>query len=430
MKKGFIIALSLLRIRRLFLTLILFPLLLSLVIVVIQSLASSAVITALEKKDGKLDIEGESPSDVLRPILFGAEKIPSTPLICRWQETTAGNLVEESPPSSACAPDRLDAALIVSNPATYDPSEYVKLLSGNAFRIHLCKSCAPDLIFYPENTPRKMELRSIWAALILHLTTRNESVLNAYKSVRQSTQSVNDIIGTTYLSLIGFQNPINLSDVRSPLLFIFNFAALIVVALWLALKAHRRILDYFSQNGALLPMVAANGKENFYLALWLITLARVAAFLLSAIPLTLFSIHELILTDNTLSILSSKPLTSISWALALIASLSLATLVASIADLHHRTNLLAICYRFLPLFIAFVGALCWSATFLFDSSLASGIRNIICAIPVLGMAPIFLSLIFQSSTAALIFHALGSTIIIVLLMRANSAWFGAHLEEI
>ncbi len=419
-----------LRIRRLFLTLILFPLLLSLIIVVIQSLASSAIITALDKKEGKVDTEGESPSDILRPILFGAEKIPLTPLVCRWQETNVGHIINEAPPSDACAPDRLDAALIVSSPATYDPGEYVKLLAGNAFRVHLCKSCTPDLIFYPEHAPRKMELRSIWAALVLHLTTRNESVLNAYKSVRQSTQNVSDVVGTTYLSLIGFQKPINLSDVRSPLLFIFNFAALIVVALWLALKAHRRILDYFSQNGALLPMVAANGKENFYLALWLITLTRVAAFLFSAIPLALFSIHELILTDNTVSILRFKPFTTISWALALISSLSLATLVASIADLHHRTNMLAICYRFLPLLIAFIGAVCWSATFLFDSAVASSIRNIICAIPILGMAPIFLSLIFQSSIIALLFHALGSIIIIVLMMRANSAWFGAHLEEI
>jgi hypothetical protein len=430
MKRGLIIAWSLLRIRRLFLTLILFPLLLSLVIVAIQSLASSAIITALEKKEGNVDVVGESPNSLLKSILFGSEAPPEAPLICRWQGTTTVAGFEEYPPSSACSPDRLDAALIVSDPATYDPSEYVKLLAGNTFRIHLCKTCTPDLIFHPQDKPRTMELHSIWGALVLHLTTRNESVLNAYKSVRESTKSVSDVVGTINLSLIGFQQPINLSDVRSPLLFIFNFAALIVVALWLALKAHRRILDYFSENGALLPMVAANGKENFYLALWLITLARVAAFLFSAIPLTLFSIHEFILTDNTLSILSSNPIATVSWALALISSLALATLIASVADLHRRTNLLAICYRFLPLFIAFIGALCWSVTFIFDSHLASSIRNIICAIPVFGMAPIVLSLIFQSSSFALILHTLGSIILIALLMRANSAWFGAHLEEI
>lgn len=430
MRKGILIALSLLRIRRLFLTLILFPLLLSLVIVALQSLASTAVISALDKKEGKIENPTESPDALLRPILFGKELPPEKPLICRWQKSSDETDRGDYPPSEACDPDRMDAALIVSDPETFDPKEYVTLLAGNVSRIHLCKTCAPDLIFYPEAEPRKMEMRSIWASLILHLTTRNESVLSAYKSVRDSTKNVSDVVGTKYLSLAGFQQAINLSDVRSPLLFIFNFAALIVVALWLALKAHRRILDYFSQNGALLPMVAANGKQSFYLALWLITLARVAAFLFSAIPLTLFSIHEFILTDNTVSILTSSPLAAFSWGIALIVSLTLATLIASIADLHHRTNLLSICYRFLPLLIAGIGAFIWSATFLFDSTLALNIRDLVCAVPILGMAPIFLSLIFQSSPIALIIHALGSLVLIVILMRSNATWFGAHLEEI
>ena len=57
-------------------------------------------------------------------------------------------------------------------------------------------------------------------------------------------------------------------------------------------------------------------------------------------------------------------------------TLGLATLIASIAELKHRHCLLSFTYKYIPLGIAFFGALIWGFSFLFEGSTASVIRSI------------------------------------------------------
>jgi len=328
------------------------------------------------------------------------------------------------------APDRLDVGIRVSDPAQFDVSEYQKLLRGNVQRIHLCKNCAPDLLFFPEGKKPYIEMHGIWSVLLLRLITHNEDVTDALKNVRQTNNQVDTLLGKKFFVAPGFKSPINIGEVRSTLLLVFNFSSLVVVALWLALKAHRKVLDYFAHNGALLPMVAANGKDNFYGAIWSITLIRVFAFLFAAIPLTILSIHEYLFDDSSQALLRSDWGSTILWACSLIVSLSLATLIASIADLKHRSHFTMVIYRFLPIFLAFFGALVWTFTFIFEGSLSPIIRTAICAFPVIGMVPLFVSIILQPHIIALALHLTLSVLLITYLMKGNARWFAAHLEEI
>jgi hypothetical protein len=431
MRQSLAIAFSLIKIKRLFCSLILIPLALSLVVVAIQVVTSTLIIQVTNKTSGKVDTSVEEGVSFLRSIATGSDKPLPEALICRWRmETDDLRQSVEVPPNAQCEPDRLDAAIKVSNPDSFDPKEYILLLNGVVQRIHLCKTCQPDLLFIPEKNERRVEIRSIWAALLVRLITQNDSITEAFATVRKTNFETSEAMGKRYFIAPGFRSPINLTDMRSSLLLIFNFSSLIVVSLWLALKAHRRILDYFSHNGALLPMVAATGKENFYGALWIITCIRVSAFLISALPLTIYSLHEYMIDQATIDILGGAPANALVWGATLIASLSLATLIASIADLKHRSHLLVFTYRFLPLILAFIGAFFWAITFLVDTDFSSILRAVICAVPVIGMVPMFISLVFQPHLIALLLHGILSAALIVYLMRLNSQWFGAHLEEV
>ena len=403
----------------------------SIVVVAFQVFTSSLVVHLAQKREGRTSDSPEPAANFLRSITLGQEKPLADPLICRWSYSTdSDGDYSEAPPSADCVPDRLDAAIRTNDAATFDISKHLPLLRGNVLRIHLCKTCSPDLIFFPEETIPRVEMHGIWSVFLTRLILQTETITDAYKNVRRTNDRINNTVGKKFFVAPGFKSAINLSDIQSTLLLVFNFASLIVVALWLALKAHRKVLDYFARNGALLPMVAANGKNNFYGAIWAITFVRVFAFLFAAIPLTIFAIHEYIFDSSSVQILSGNMSGSILWACSLIVSLSLATLIASIADLKHRSHITMVIYRFLPILLASLGAVLWAATFIFEGGLSPFLRIIICALPVIGMVPLFVSIVFQPHVVALVCHLLLSAGLIMYLMKENARWFAAHLEEI
>jgi hypothetical protein len=421
------IALALLATPRLFINLILVPLLLSLAIVGIQTLASIAVYQALEIRDVGTDAQLQTYSSSFAPYILGDEVIPDKPTICRWVFDEQG---VEVPQSNDCMPDRLDIALQVTDPQHFNPTKYETLFSGVTHRLHLCISCTPDLVISLRDPEPMVEVRSMWAGLLLHLATVQSLSRDAAASKAQRAVDLSHILGSIELKLPGLQHSVKLSKLKAPLILVFNIGTLTVVALWLALKAHKKVLYYFAQNGALLPMVAATGQGAFYGALWMITLARVLAFLLAAIPLTLWAIYELALTSESIELITRNPMMTIGWLLALVSSFTLATCIASIADLKHRTHVFAIRYQILPLLFATLGAFVWSFTFLFESNLILSVRTVIGALPIFGMVPVFLGLIIQSTAWALYFHTVTSGLLIVALLRSNAEWFGAHLEEV
>jgi hypothetical protein len=190
------------------------------------------------------------------------------------------------------------------------------------------------------------------------------------------------------------------------------------------------VLDYFARNGALLPMVAATGKHSFYDAIWLLTVFRVGAFLLAAVPATLLVFTGLTEDQPIPSFFGEDRLFPYAWMVAIGLSFALATLIASIADLKHRHHFLSFLYLYLPIAVCAISAVGWGLTFLVDSPAFGYVRNIAAALPIVGMAPVLVSPLFQPSIWVLVAHALLTLGLIWLFLKRNAHWFAAHLEEL
>lgn len=294
---GFRLAFSLLRIPRLFVSLLLFPLFLSVVLLVVQLLGSTILIRAVDSNPGQLKARLNALEDqsFLRQIIYGDPGKIKHLDVCRWQEVPMenGQLIE-MPPSDTCKPDRLDVALHVAHPESYDSSHYEEILSGNFERLHICKSrCAPDVILNPEKNGGRADAYSIPTLLLLNRAFLDETVNNDFIKLANTRNKIMNLIGVQYLHAEGYDAPVQLTAVSLELAVLGSIASIIIVGLWLAIRAHRKVLDYFARSGALLPMVAALGKREFYAAIWLVTGLRVGAFLVASVPSTYILFQKL-----------------------------------------------------------------------------------------------------------------------------------------
>ncbi|RIL12054.1 MAG: hypothetical protein DCC75_01175, partial [Proteobacteria bacterium] len=258
----------------------------------------------------------------------------------------------------------------------------------------------------------------------------NEDLKIKYVAAAEDFDRMRKIRGELYFHSKGFEAPLSVTDAELSVAVILNIAALIVISLWLALKAHRKVLDYFARSGALLPMVSATGKGPFYGAIWILTMLRVGAFLIATVPMMVYGLGELIDKNHFANLIGVNSWVFATWLLAITAGLALATLVASIADLRHRQSFFSFSYRYVPLFICASGALVWTATFIFDSRLSDLLRRIVTALPVAGMGPIMVAPIFRPGWDILIINAMLTGVTLIILLRVNARWFAAHLEEI
>jgi len=428
--KALRLAISLLLIPRLFVALLLFPLLMSLLLVYGQLIATAVIVRAIGLDGDAMASHYESrrQSDLGRKFLLGDSRDLGPPLICRWEQDAA---LREVPPSDKCNPDRLDVALHVSDPKTFSVSDYEKLFNGLVERIHLCKTCKPDaIISISEDGSIRSDAYSTQGLILLRISANNDDIQSQFVSVRRELDRLRSLTGHTHLHSAGLRQPVSIDALQGSLAVIFNIAALIMISLWLALKAHRKVLDYFARNGALLPMVAATGKSSFYGALWILTLARVGAFLCAAIPMTYYGFQAFGVEDNYSDLFLSNYLELGLWMCALGASLGLATLVASIADLQQRHHFLSVLYKFVPLLLCIGGTCIWTASFLVDHHIFGLLRSVITALPVIGMGPILIAPTMKPDLIVLGIHALLTSILFVFALRKNARWFAAHLEEL
>lgn len=424
------LAFALIRVPRLFASLFLLPILASLVLVYAQLVVTALGLKALGADSGSVKqyYQDRHDSDLGRRLLFG-DKAPKGDLkVCRWEPRQSG--APEAPPSTDCNPDRLDVALQVSDPATYDPRAYVEIFRGLTERLHICKSCQPDAVI--KVLPNKTEAHaySTQALILMRLTAQNEGTQEKFLAAMKSLDHIHELVGDLHFHSAGLRNSLNTSRMETSLALVFNVAALVVIALWLALKAHRRVLDYFARNGALMPMVAATGKGPFYGAIWILTLLRVVAFLGAAVPITYYGFTGLLNQRDLDELFSFGRLEFALWIAALVAGLSLATLVASIADLKHRHHFLSILYRYVPMLICFVGGALWAASFLFDGTAFGIFRGFLTALPLVGTTPILLAPALPPQYSVLVIHLLLTSVLLVWALKRNTRWFAAHLEEL
>ncbi len=424
------LALSYIRIPRLFLSLFFFPLLLSIVLVSVQLYVTLLYISTTDRDAKTLStrIETAKKNNPTKFLLFGSMEDLAPLKVCRWMKQDG----QEVPPSPDCAPDRLDIALHVPNPQDFDVTSYSKLIDGISERLHVCvKDCVPDIVI--EHGQREQvvtHFRSVQGGLVLSLLHFQEDVTEHYITIAQSLDEIQNHFGDYLFFAPGYSKPIKITGILRSFALLLSIASLVVIALWLAVKAHRKILDYFSKSGALLPMVAAIGKREFYGALWLLTLFRVLAFLLASLPMLLvaFTLSE---EKEAFYELFSYDLSFFAlWLTSLLVSFGLASIVASIADLKHRHQFFSFLYRYVPLFLSFAGLLFWAISFFIPLESMALFRTLLSALPVIGSGPILIAPLFPPPLSVLFFHSVLTILIAMKLLRQNSQWFAAHLEAL
>jgi hypothetical protein len=435
--QAFRLVYSLVMIPRLFLSLLFFPLVLSLLALYLQLLISAVAITALNRdsKDIEKTIKEAEDENFVREIIFGNSKRLAPATVCRWifeESVGADGKIErfEYPPTPECEPNRLDVALRVKDPATYDVTRYKAMFDGNTERLHLCSTCKPDIIIDVTREEVHSHVHSVWGLAILSMAMFTPEVKDHYLDVIKENEGNKGLIGKRFLHSEGFRFPISITGFETCVMLVLNIAFLIIVALWLALKAHRKVLDYFVRNGALLPMVAACGKTCFYSAIWLLTLGRVCVFLLAAVPLSLLMFSEIV-DDEIFKLFIGDDYVAFSiWIISLIASMSLATLVASIAELKQRHSMMSFFYKYIPISLCVIGMTVWSFTFLLEGPVPSGIRVALSSIPIVGIGPVLIAPIFRPPFEVLVVHTLLTTVFFLYTARYNTRWFAAHLEDL
>jgi len=423
---------SLIRVPRLFVYLFLFPLLLSLVLVVGQILVTHFLIASSNFASSSIpeeDVELVNPDRELASRVLFMGKEPKQVIICSWQEIVLddGRMVEV-PPNESCQPDRLDVAFRSQNFGNKDLSEYKRLFDGLVERIHLCKSCQPDIVVSKESDGSiRTTVFSAWGLLIARLFEADPDLHNLFIEIKRERLKVQTLLGEIRYEVEGLQEPILISELFLSLTLIFNVLILLIVMMWLALKGHRRVLEYFTRNGALLPMVAATGKKTFYGAMWILTGLRVSFFLLASVPLTYFGFHGYLQEVGDIFFKGDLSAWAV-WLLAVVSSLSLTLMIASMSDLRQRHEAMSFIYKYIPLVLAFIGMFIWTLSFFLESSQL--VRDIIIAIPVVGMGPLFVAPIVKPSDNFLVLHALLSAGLLLVIIKNNVQWFSAHLEEL
>lgn len=417
-----LLAFSLIRVPRLFVSLLLWPLIIGLSIAILQALSSSVyfgVVTETSQQAAER-IDSDSAGDKwLRLQLFDSTANLGKLEVCVWAD------------KHQCKIKAHDVVIRTNEPKKFKYHDYIKLFEGSTRTLHICENCSSEVVITIKPGDNRSDIHSLPGLGILMLTDSTSSVQAGkhFVEARKTWEHLRDISGTVYLHPDGLDEPINMTQATKTMLLIMNTALITVIALWLSLKGHRKVLDYFSSNGALLPLVAACGKNTFYTALWIITILRVSLFLFASLPATIFVYSQAVPAETLKVFVRSAP-DFILWLAALISSLCCLALVASIAELKQRHSWVSLLYRYVPLALCMIGSIAWFYAIFSSSPYTKEIQIVISSLPIIGISPILTSPLFNLNSTVVAAHSLLATCLVIILLRVNSRWFAAHLEEI
>ena len=417
-----LLAFSLIRVPRLFVSLLLWPLIVGLSIAILQAISSSAyfgVVNETSEQAANRN-DSDSPGDKwLRLQLFDSPNRLEKLSVCIWDGR------------HKCQIKAHDVAVRTEDPKNFGASDYVKFFQGSTRTLHICKDCSADVVITAKAGDTRSDIHNLAGLGILMLTDSSSSVEAGkhFVEARRTWEHLRDISGTVYLHPSGLDQPINMTQATKIMLLIMNAALITVICLWLSLRGHRKVLDYFSSNGALLPLVAACGKSTFYNALWIITLLRVTLFLIASLPATIL-VYSQAVPEDTLKVFIRSTPDFILWLAALISSLCCLALIASIAELKQRHSWVSLLYRYLPLACCILGSLVWFYSMFSSSPYSKDVQTLISCLPIIGISPVLTSPLFNLDSTIVAAHSLLATCLIIVLLRVNSKWFAAHLEEI
>lgn len=446
MRRAFEVAIAFLRIPRFFISLLVVPCILSLVLIYLQLLITQKFLRTIDQspKSVRAKILSEPRPHFLHKLAFKVDKklppietciwqlVPSSEAECSGVAACTSGVVNEAPEHpERCPLDPFDVVIQASDPSLVSLSDYQRAFDGNFLRLHVCRHCSSNIVVSVEPSGAVTHVGSVWGLGLLTLTRFSKKNVERIIEVLDQAELADKVLGKKLLYVPGLVEPVQINEFADSLGVVANFAVIIVIALWLALRAHRKVLDYFSHSGALLPLVAAVGQQTFYGGIWILTLIRVALFLLAAIPLGYLVLAESVSTKSLKSLFFGGDIFALLlWTIAIVSSFALATLIASISDLRHRHSLLSIIYKYIPLMACLLGGLVWSLSFLLAADASRIVREIIASLPLVGMVAVLMAPIFSPLLGILVLNTLLTVLLTVVIAKVNSRWFAAHLDEV
>jgi hypothetical protein len=430
--KALRLAWSLIQIPHLALSLFLFPLLIGLLLVFCQIVTTGLVLqlSSNDSAETAFKTRVADEHNVIRRVLYGDGGKRQAIRVCRWQPGSNGEQDKE-PTDLACIPDQLDVVIQVQDVEGFDTGRYERLFDGHVDKLQICRMCEPTsaMIVIGSDGKPISGAYSPFGIAILALPYMDREIAEQRTKILRRVEEIRELLGPLSFHAPEVPEGFDYESLRSSLPLTLNVTLLMVIALWLALRAHRKVLDYFSQNNVLLPLVAATGKNTFYSALWALTAIRVGCFLFASVPIMYFGLRDVV-GDDAFSSLPVSTMTTFVWTICLASTLALATIIASIAELKHRHSLLSIAYRYIPVLVAVVGAAVWSFSFLVVTPGSGYVRSIIAALPIVGMTPVFVAPAIKLPIWVLGTHAALSLGVLLIALKRNARWFAAHLEEV
>ncbi len=425
-----ILAFSFIRVPKLFVSLLFWPMVMGVLLALGQAVMSSAymgLVTESPQDFEKRFYKETSEHKWLRTTLYGSPDLLPAIEVCRWSTI---NGVEQAP-GEGCLLEATDVVVRTDNPESFNASEFETFFTGTTRRLHLCRTCSSNIVIQESSDGRTSDVFGLHALGVYILTDSevNNRMGEHYVAAKSELNKLRDIGGTILLHPAGSEQSINITQASKIMVLILNTAAITIIVLWLSLKGHRKVLQYFARNGALLPLVAACGKNTFYAALWIITLLRVALFLLAVIPATVV-VYSRAVPQETLDIFIKSGPEFVLWVTGIVASLSCLAIIASIAELKQRHSWVSFLYRYVPIALCFFGSIVWLIALFTEGPVAKIVQNVIAAIPVIGISPMIISPLFTVNVNIIAVHCVLAGVMVVVLMRHNSQWFAAHLEEI
>lgn len=422
---AFSLAFALLKIRRLFISLLLVPVLFGLSIVVIQAIGSIAYIGLVNERSKEYGerITTGGASEFLRKFLFGTEAAPQEVKICRWTST--------GPQDESCKPKPIDIILQVDRPSDFDAAPFVATFQGATQRLHLCNRCDGEFRISVGSDGTRTRITSFRGLAVLMLADSERFIqLSRYLvEAHAERERIDDLQGDVEFSPPGLTSPIIFSDARNVMVLTLNASLTAAIILWLALRSHRKVLDYFAKNDVLLPLIASCGKRIVYHSLWVLTLARVIVFVVGAIVPLAIVMAALQKTTSQL-LVSVSFLSLFCWGLTVLVGLSALGTMVSIGELKQRYPLASLIHKVFPFFLWVMGSILWFIAILEGGREWEIIAAIITSLPIAGLTPILIAPMGSFSPGMLAAHAVLACILTWFALRYNARWFGAHVEEV
>jgi hypothetical protein len=86
---------------------------------------------------------------------------------------------------------------------------------------------------------------------LVQLSLLNGNTQRQRITIAREHEGLLDNLGEQILYINGLRKPIAIDDLGLLFAFIINVSFLVIVTVWLGLRAHRKVLDYFARSAVL-----------------------------------------------------------------------------------------------------------------------------------------------------------------------------------